>query len=116
MFESLFQPMHLLVILVVALLIFGPKNLPAIGKGLGEAIRGFKKALDGEEPRGQGRIDPIETFSHGQLVKRSIDSKGSGKLDALYLFKDGRLIRDERQYKVRCLTLRFVKIGFTFVA
>ncbi len=50
MFESLFQPMHLLVILIVALLIFGPKNLPAIGKGLGEAIRGFKKALDEEEP------------------------------------------------------------------
>ena len=50
MFESLFQPMHLLIIFIVALLIFGPKNLPAIGKGLGEAIRGFKKALDGEEP------------------------------------------------------------------
>ncbi len=46
MFEGLFQPMHLLVILVIALLIFGPKNLPGIGKGLGEAIRGFKKALE----------------------------------------------------------------------
>ena len=42
--------MHLLLILVVALLVFGPKNLPAIGKGLGEAIRGFKKALIEEEP------------------------------------------------------------------
>ncbi len=50
MFEGLFQPMHLLVILVVALFIFGPKNLPAIGKGLGEAIRGFKKALTEEHP------------------------------------------------------------------
>ncbi len=46
MFEGLFQPLHLLVILIVALLIFGPKNLPSIGKGLGEAIRGFKKALE----------------------------------------------------------------------
>jgi sec-independent protein translocase protein TatA len=50
MFEGVFQPMHLLLILVVALLVFGPKNLPAIGKGLGEAIRGFKKALIEEEP------------------------------------------------------------------
>ena len=50
MFEGLFQPMHLLLILIVALLIFGPKSLPAIGKGLGEAIRGFKKALNEEEP------------------------------------------------------------------
>jgi sec-independent protein translocase protein TatA len=50
MFEGLVQPMHLLLILIVALLVFGPKNLPAIGKGLGEAIRGFKKALNEEEP------------------------------------------------------------------
>ncbi len=49
MFEGLFQPMHLLVLMVVALLVFGPKNLPAIGKGLGEAIRGFKKALNEDE-------------------------------------------------------------------
>jgi sec-independent protein translocase protein TatA len=45
MFEGLFQPMHLLVILVVALLIFGPQKLPELGKGLGEGIRGFKRAL-----------------------------------------------------------------------
>ena len=51
MFEGLFQPMHLLVILIVALLIFGPKSLPAIGKGLGEAIRGFKKAVNEEESK-----------------------------------------------------------------
>ena len=49
MFEGIFQPMHLLVILVVALLVFGPKKLPELGKGLGEAISGFKKAMhDGE--------------------------------------------------------------------
>ena len=46
MFEGLLQPMHLLLILVIALVIFGPGKLPDIGKGLGEAIRGFKKALD----------------------------------------------------------------------
>jgi sec-independent protein translocase protein TatA len=45
MFEGLFQPMHLLVILGIALLVFGPKKLPELGKGLGESIRGFKEAL-----------------------------------------------------------------------
>ena len=49
MFEGLFQPLHLIVIFLIALVVFGPKNLPGIGKGLGEAIRGFKKALDGDE-------------------------------------------------------------------
>ena len=37
--------MHLLVILVVGVLLFGPKKLPELGKGLGEGIRGFKDAL-----------------------------------------------------------------------
>jgi len=48
MFEGLFQPMHLLVILGVALLMFGPKKLPELGKGIGEGIRGFKSAINGQ--------------------------------------------------------------------
>jgi sec-independent protein translocase protein TatA len=38
MFEGLFQPMHLLVVAGLALLIFGPKKLPELGKGLGDAV------------------------------------------------------------------------------
>jgi len=49
MFEGLLQPFHLLVILLVALVIFGPGKLPDLGKSLGEAIRGFKKALNEDE-------------------------------------------------------------------
>lgn len=45
MFEGLFQPMHLLIILAVGVLVFGPKKIPELGKGLGEGIRGFKDAL-----------------------------------------------------------------------
>jgi sec-independent protein translocase protein TatA len=41
MFEGLFQPIHLLVIFGIALLVFGPKKLPELGKGIGEGIRGF---------------------------------------------------------------------------
>lgn len=44
--EGLFQPMHLLVILVIVLLIFGPKKLGELGKGLGEGIRNFKSSLN----------------------------------------------------------------------
>jgi len=51
MLEGLFQPMHLLVIFGIALLVFGPKKLPELGKGIGEGIRGFKSAMkDQEEP------------------------------------------------------------------
>jgi sec-independent protein translocase protein TatA len=51
MFEGLFQPMHLLVIFGLALLVFGPKKLPELGKGLGESIRGFKSAMKAEEEK-----------------------------------------------------------------
>jgi sec-independent protein translocase protein TatA len=49
MFEGIFQPMHLLVILGIALLVFGPKKLPELGKGIGEGIRGFKSAINGRD-------------------------------------------------------------------
>jgi sec-independent protein translocase protein TatA len=49
MFEGLFQPMHLLIILAIALLIFGPGKLPQLGEGLGKSIREFKKAIEGDK-------------------------------------------------------------------
>lgn len=45
MIEDLLQPRHLLIILFVALFLFGPKKLPELGKGLAEGIRHFKDAL-----------------------------------------------------------------------
>ena len=51
MFEGLFQPMHLLIIFFIALLVFGPKKLPELGKGIGEGIRALKAGMkDGEKP------------------------------------------------------------------
>ena len=46
---GILEPMHLVVILGIALLVFGPKKLPELGKGLGESIRGFKSALTDSE-------------------------------------------------------------------
>ncbi|MGA2360484.1 MAG: twin-arginine translocase TatA/TatE family subunit [Terriglobales bacterium] len=51
MFEGLFQPMHLLIIFGIALLVFGPKKLPELGKGIGESIRGFKSAMKADEEK-----------------------------------------------------------------
>ncbi len=50
--EGLFQPMHLIIILVIVLIIFGPGKLPELGAGLGKSIKAFKKALnDKDEPK-----------------------------------------------------------------
>jgi sec-independent protein translocase protein TatA len=45
MIEGLLQPAHLLIILAVALFIFGPKKLPELGQGLGKGIRSFKESM-----------------------------------------------------------------------
>ena len=50
MFEGLFRPMHLLVILVIALLVFGPKRLGDIGKSLGEGIRALRQGVRDDKP------------------------------------------------------------------
>jgi sec-independent protein translocase protein TatA len=49
MLEGLFQPMHLLLIFGIALLVFGPKKLPELGKGIGDGIRGFKSAMNADK-------------------------------------------------------------------
>ena len=48
---------ELLVILVIALLIFGAARLPEIGKSLGKAMHGFKKAMQGDEDNEQKKSD-----------------------------------------------------------
>jgi sec-independent protein translocase protein TatA len=49
MFRGLFQPMHLIIILAIALIVVGPGKLPELGKALGNALRDFKKAVSGDE-------------------------------------------------------------------
>ena len=49
MFQGLFQPMHLIIILVVVLIIFGPGKLPEIGEGIAKSIKSFKKMMKDEE-------------------------------------------------------------------
>jgi sec-independent protein translocase protein TatA len=64
MFEGLFQPMHLLVIFGIALLVFGPKKLPELGKGIGESIRGFKSAM--KDDKDDGSVDDTTSQANHQ--------------------------------------------------
>jgi sec-independent protein translocase protein TatA len=65
MIQNLLSPTHLLVILVVALIVLGPKRLPEAGRGLGSAIRGFKDSLSAPERREeQPTIEPSREHDH----------------------------------------------------
>ncbi len=44
---DLFQPWHLILVAIVAIVFFGGKKLPELGKGLGEGLKGFKEGLKG---------------------------------------------------------------------
>ncbi len=46
MFDGIFAPQHLILVLIIALIIFGPKRLPEIGRGLGKGIREFKGSMN----------------------------------------------------------------------
>jgi sec-independent protein translocase protein TatA len=46
---DILQPTHLLFILVIALLVLGPKRLPEVGRALGRTMRDFRSAISGEE-------------------------------------------------------------------
>lgn len=61
MFEGLFQPLHLIIILAIALIIFGPGKLPELGKGLGKGIKEFKKAMQDATKEINVTPEPKET-------------------------------------------------------
>ena len=56
MIEDLLQPRHLLVILGIAILMFGPKKLPELGKSLAEGIRQFKDGLKLDSPADSPKV------------------------------------------------------------
>jgi sec-independent protein translocase protein TatA len=66
--------MHLLVVLIVAVLVLGPKKLPEVGRSLGSGIRQFKHSLEGGEqepapvsaaPATSAEEAPVEVDAHG---------------------------------------------------
>ena len=63
--EGLFQPTHLLLILAIVLILFGPGKLPDLGRGLGKGIREFKDAMKG------GLTNEPNNPPAAQVVKKS---------------------------------------------
>ena len=52
------NPLHIAIVLVVVLMVFGAKRLPEMGKSLGEGLRGFKDSVSGKPPAEQIESEP----------------------------------------------------------
>ncbi len=57
MFSGLESPAHLLIVLVIAMLVLGPKRLPQVGRSLGSGIRQFKASLEGKDEHEADQAD-----------------------------------------------------------
>ncbi len=60
MVGDILQPTHLVFVLVVALLVLGPKRLPEVGRQLGNGLRDFRAAINGERPEPEEVQAPYE--------------------------------------------------------
>jgi sec-independent protein translocase protein TatA len=71
---DILQPTHLLFILVIALVVLGPKRLPEVGKSLGKGLRDFRSALRDNDPRedlaqlNEHAMGPIQTAPPPETV------------------------------------------------
>ena len=66
-------PMEILVVLIIALVVFGPKRLPELGKSLGRGIHEFKGSITGEHAETEKpaalETAPVAAVAHGPVTR-----------------------------------------------
>lgn len=60
---------ELIVVFVIALVVFGPKKLPDAGKAIGQAIRGFKSSMEGDDVNEEHALSPITCAGCGRAAE-----------------------------------------------
>lgn len=73
MFSGLESPFHLLIVLVIVILLLGPKRIPEVARSLGSGIRHFRSSLSGEDAEPEGD----EASKQPQLDAHPPDKPGS---------------------------------------
>jgi sec-independent protein translocase protein TatA len=65
-------PMEIIIVLVIALVVFGPKRLPELGKSVGKGIREFRGSVSGDHPDAEEAplaVEPPPVVAHGPATK-----------------------------------------------
>jgi sec-independent protein translocase protein TatA len=74
-------PLELAIVLIIALVVFGPKRLPELGKSVGRGIREFKGSISGDNDDDDGPKTPAELEAQQQPPPPPSESAEAGKAD-----------------------------------
>jgi sec-independent protein translocase protein TatA len=66
-------PLEILVVLIIALVVFGPKRLPELGNSLGKGIREFRDTVTGEKPDGDDEDDDAKALSASKATTTPVE-------------------------------------------
>ena len=92
MIGDIMQPTHLLFVLVVALLVLGPKRLPEVGRQLGKGIRDFRAAINGEHH------DEISAEPPNAPVRSELHHEAAQPGDHQFAHADVETVPEEHQF------------------
>ncbi len=84
-------PLELVVIVVVILLIFGPKNLPKIGSALGKTVKNVREGMEEGDDKGEKSDSPIESHDDVEVIEDEDDADAPEEAasDAVFCSKCG---------------------------
>jgi sec-independent protein translocase protein TatA len=74
-----FGPLEIGIVLVIALVIFGPKRLPDLGKSLGSGMREFKDSITGDDDDKKKQVTSAETKSEPVRAEKSEPTPSGGQ-------------------------------------
>jgi sec-independent protein translocase protein TatA len=75
-------PLEIIVVLIIALIVFGPKRLPELGNSLGKGIREFKDSVTGESKDDEAQEDAAKSIGKPKALDHTIEPATTHRIEA----------------------------------
>lgn len=67
-------PLEIFIVLIIALIVFGPKRLPELGKSLGRGLREFKETVTGDKHDDEDEEDDVKALSASEATTNHVET------------------------------------------